>query len=120
MSDKNLLLLMRHAPYTGTRATEALEAALVGAVFDMPTSLLFRDEGVWQLLPDQQADALGVRTHSNLINALPQYDITNLYVCTDSLAARQLDHSQLCRGVELVSPKQQQALIAAHSVVLND
>lgn len=120
MSSKSLLLLMRHAPYAGARATEALEAALVGAVFDMPTSLLFRDDGVWQLLPQQQADTLGVRTHSNLISALPQYDITNLYACSESLAARHLRQDQLTSGVTLVSQEQQQALIAQHSLVLND
>lgn len=120
MSSKRLLLLMRHSPYAGARATEALEAALVGAVFDMPTSLLFRDDGVWQLLADQQADALGVRTHSKLISALPQYDITDLYVCADSLAARQLDPTQLGADVTLVSPVQQQRLIGDHELVLND
>lgn len=120
MKDKSLLMLMRHAPYAGARATEALEAALVGAVFDLPTSLLFRDDGVWQLLPDQQADALGVRTHSNLISALPQYDITNLYVCSESLAARHLQRDQLTSGVTLVSLAEQQALIAQHSLVFND
>ena len=120
MSSKSLLLLMRHAPYAGARATEALEAALVGAVFDMPTSLLFRDDGVWQLLPAQSADPLGVRTHSNLVSALPQYDITNLYACTDSLASRGLSAEQLAGDVQLVSPAEQQALLAAHQVVLND
>lgn len=120
MSSKRLLLLMRHAPYAGARATEALEAALVGAVFDMPTSLLFRDDGVWQLLADQQADALGARTHSKLISALPQYDINNLYVCSDSLAARQIDPSQIGEEITLVNPQQQQQLIADHNLVLND
>ena len=50
---KRLLFLLRQAPYAGSNALEALEAALVAGVFDQNVSVLFKDDGVWQLAKDQ-------------------------------------------------------------------
>lgn len=120
MDGKHILFLLRQPPYATSHALEALEAALVAGVFDQRVSMLFRDDGVWQLLKEQQGEALGVRTLGRMLQALPQYDVTRLYACSASLAARGLTAGDLVLDVELLSGPQQQALIAGQHVVVND
>ena len=50
MTPKKILFLLRSPPYAGARAYETLEVLLVAAVFDQEVSVLFADDGVYQLL----------------------------------------------------------------------
>ena len=51
---KQILCISRHAPYSGNLAREALDTVLAAAVFDQAIGLLFMDDGVYQLLQEQQ------------------------------------------------------------------
>ena len=117
---KRLLFLLRQAPYAGSNALEALEAALVAGVFDQNVSVLFKDDGVWQLAKDQDGSRLGTRTVSKVASALPEYEITDLYVCAESLSRRSLHLPDLALIVTAVTVEEQRALIEAQDAVLND
>ena len=54
---KKMLCVVSRPPYSGSHDLELIEAAMVGAVFDLKVSVLFRGEGVWALLEGQNADA---------------------------------------------------------------
>jgi tRNA 2-thiouridine synthesizing protein C len=81
MRSKRILFLLRHGPYASSHAVEALETVLVAGVFDQQVSVLFRDDGVWQLLAGQDGTAVEQRTVSRVLSALPEYDVTQLYAC---------------------------------------
>lgn len=54
----SLLIISRQAPWSGLTAREALDIVLAGGAFDLPMGLLFMDDGVFQLVPDQQSSAI--------------------------------------------------------------
>ncbi len=117
---KRILFLLRQAPYATSHALEALEAVLVAGVFDQQVSVLFRDAGVWQLVDGQEGGALAGRTVSKVAQALPQYDVTAVYVCGESLARRSLCAADLVLPVTLLDPAGQARLLAAQDAVVND
>ena len=87
---KRLLCILAAPPYAGSRTVELLEAAMVGAVFDCRVALLARDDGVWALFNGQEGAALGARTVSQVLGAMPAYEVDEIYVCGASLQARGL------------------------------
>lgn len=117
---RTLLFLMRCSPYGWSHALEALESVLVAAVFEQQVRVLFRDDGVWQLVDGQDAGPLGTRTVARVATALPEYDIEDLYVCADSLRARGLTPEDLALPVEPLDAAAQRALLLAADAVLND
>jgi tRNA 2-thiouridine synthesizing protein C len=87
---KKILLVSRHAPYGTTTAREALDSALAAAVYDQDISLLFIDDGVFQLLKSQSGREIAQKSLDAIISALPYYDIENIYIHTESLAQRHI------------------------------
>jgi tRNA 2-thiouridine synthesizing protein C len=120
MGTKRLLVLLRQPPYATGHALEASDIALVAGAFEQPVSVLFEGAGVWQLLKQQQGAALGTRTLGKVLSALPDYEVTALYACAESLADANLTIDDLVLAVTPLSRTEQRALIAAHDVVVND
>ncbi|HEX7034616.1 MAG TPA: sulfurtransferase complex subunit TusC [Pseudomonadales bacterium] len=120
MEAKHILFLLRQPPYATSHALEALEAVLVAGVFDQVVSVLFSGDGVWQLVDGQDGAPLGQRTVAKVAQALPQYDVTNLYVCARSLEQRGLDVGDLALPVQVLDAVEQRTLIAAQHAVVND
>ena len=114
------LYLLRRPPYCGSLAAEAIDSILVAGVFDQRVSVLFKDDGVLQLLKDQQGQLLGHRSVNKMLAALPEYEIEELFVCARSLAERALSLDQLSLPVQVLDEIGQQTLIAAQNVVMND
>ena len=85
---KRILLLCRRAPYAGHLARAGLDAALGAAVFDQDLSVLFMDEGIWQLLPDQHSAEIDCKSIAGTLDSMPLYDIESFYVDADSLHRR--------------------------------
>jgi len=120
MDTKRLLFLLRQPPYGTSHALEALESILVAGVFEQRVSVLFRDDGVWQLVGGQAGEVLGTRTIGKVVQALPQYEIEDIYVCATSLAARGIALNDLVLPAQPLDVGAQQALIAGQQVVVND
>lgn len=77
---KRVLLVIRHSPYGSSLARASLDMALAAAAFEQHIDLLFMGDGVLQLLPDQDAAAVGLRNHARTLASLPLYDIDSVYV----------------------------------------
>ena len=109
------------ATHFGFRQVDAQrKAGLVAGVFEQQVSVLFRDDGVWQLLENQSGEALSPRTVGKVVQALPEYEVEDIYVCAESLAERGLKVEDLVLPVRVVSLSEQQALISAQQAVVND
>jgi tRNA 2-thiouridine synthesizing protein C len=119
-ADSRILLLLRQAPYANARPLEAIDVAMVAAAFELPVTVLFADEGVWQLLAGQDGSALHTRTQSKVLSALPHYDVTDLCVCAESLARAGLRAEDLVLPARPLTRTDIRALIAAHTAVVND
>jgi tRNA 2-thiouridine synthesizing protein C len=114
---KRYLFVISRSPYRSSHAMEQLEAAMVAAVFDGQVSILFRDEGVWNLQENQSGEAIQQRTLSKVLAALPSYEIDALYACQDSLVTRQVRMDKTLT-VKTLSLAEQSELIAASNAVV--
>ena len=71
---KKLLFVISAPPYSSKRGTAQLEAAMVAAAFDAEVSLIFRGDGIWSLLPEQNAQQVGQRSFAKVLQALGDYE----------------------------------------------
>jgi tRNA 2-thiouridine synthesizing protein C len=85
---KSLLIISRQAPWSGPGAREALDIVLAGGAFDLPIGLLFLDDGVFQLLPEQKAAQVQQKDLTANLKALSLFGVEDIYACGDSLAER--------------------------------
>lgn len=92
---KKFLYVNRRAPYGTIYALESLEVVLIGAAFDQDVSLAFFDDGVYQIIKDQDTSALGMKNFSPTYRALGDYEVTRLYVEKESLDERGLSSDDL-------------------------
>jgi tRNA 2-thiouridine synthesizing protein C len=92
---KKFLYLNRKAPYGTIYAWESLEVVLIGAAFDQEVSLMFVDDGVYQLVKGQDTSEIGMKNFSPTYRTLGDYEVKNVYVDRDSLEARGLSQDDL-------------------------
>jgi tRNA 2-thiouridine synthesizing protein C len=119
---KNLLYISRHAPYGTGIAREALDAVLGASAYGQNLSLLFMDDGVFQLLKAQDPSKLEQKNLSANLPALPLYDVENLFVHIESLRARGLHADDLVLAPEhlkVVSTEQVAELIRQQDQLLS-
>ncbi|WP_205340425.1 sulfurtransferase complex subunit TusC [Denitrificimonas caeni] len=115
---KSVLLISRQAPWAGIAAAEALDIALAAGAFDLPLSILFMDDGVLQLLDQQQPLALQQKDLSANLQALPMFGIEQLYVAQHCLTERGLAESTLVMTAERLDDQQIQQLIREYDYVV--
>lgn len=107
----DLLVLFTRPPLTGLQAREGLDAALISSTFEQNTALAFIGEGVLQLLPDQQPDALQLKGIQAMLKALPLYDLDQVYVDQQALNHYGLTPEQLLLNTLTLDTAGLQALI---------
>lgn len=112
------LFIQHRAPYGSESPQEQVDAQLVAATFGIAVSVLFQDDGVWQLLSQQDGKSLGRRSLGAQLQALELYDIRDYYVDAVSLAERGLEPGQLSLPVKVLDTAALRALIAEHDLVL--
>jgi tRNA 2-thiouridine synthesizing protein C len=116
---KKVMFVNRKAPYGTIYALESLEVVLITATFDQDVSLVFLDDGVYELLKGQNTKAIGIKNFSPTYRALDGYDVEKLYVERESLEARGLNEDQLLVDVEVLSSAEMGELMAQQDVVLS-
>ena len=92
---KKFCYINRKAPYGTIYALESLEVVLIAAAFDQDISLVFADDGVYQLTKNQETDGIGMKNFSKTYSALGDYDIKKIYVEKESLDERGLTADDL-------------------------
>jgi tRNA 2-thiouridine synthesizing protein C len=93
--NKKLLFVSRHAPYGSSIAKEALDAVLAASVYEQTLSLLFMNDGVFQLLKEQDGAQIEQKSFSAMLPVLSLYDVERIYVHQESLLARNLQLDEL-------------------------
>lgn len=90
MSTKKFMYMNRRAPYGTVYALESLEVVLIGAAFEQDVSLVFMDDGVYQLTKGQSTDGIGMKNFSPTYTALGDYEVNKIYIEKESLEERGL------------------------------
>jgi tRNA 2-thiouridine synthesizing protein C len=117
-TSKKFMFVNRTAPYGTVYALESLEVVLITAAFDQDVSLVFIEDGVWQLKKGQQTKAIETKNFSPTYRALEGYDVEKLYVERESMAARGLTEDDLLVDVNVLSAAELGSLMAEQDVVL--
>ena len=119
MATKKFMLVNRKAPYGSIYALESLEVVLITAAFEQDVSVVFADDGVYQLKKGMQTKGIATKNFSATYRALEDYDIDKLYVEAESLAARGLSEDDMVAPVKVVDAATLATLMAEQDVVLS-
>ena len=92
---KRFMYVNRKAPYGTIYALENLETVLIAAAFDQDVSVVFLDDGVYQLRIGQDTKEIGMKNFSPTFRALGDCEVTKLYVEKESLDERGLEVADL-------------------------
>lgn len=116
---KKFLYVNRRQPHGTVYALESLETVLIGAAFDQEVSMLFIDDGVYQLKKEQNPESLEFKNFSKTYRALEMYDVENLFVERESLEQRGLTVDDLLVEVEVISGTDVKSLVDDSDVILS-
>ncbi len=116
---KKFLYVNRRAPYGSIYALESLEVVLIGAAFDQDVSMLFVDDGVYQLKKGQDTKESDMKNFSPTYRALEMYDVEKLYVDKESMNDRGLTPDDLIVPVEVLDTQQLADLMEEQEVILS-
>ena len=115
----SIAIINTHAPYGTANGQEALDLVLAAGSFGQRVGLFFIDDGVFQLVANQQPDSIEHKNYSKTFGALTFYDIEEIYVCADSMAERGLNTSRLhFTDIEVLSSERWQVKLAEYEQVL--
>lgn len=115
---KSILIICKQAPWRGITARETLDLALAGGAFDLPISMLFMGDGVFQLVAKQQAKTIQQKDLSANLQALPLFGIEELLVAETSLVERGLTVEQLILPTKVIAQQQLANLLTDYDVVI--
>jgi tRNA 2-thiouridine synthesizing protein C len=116
---KKFMFLNRKAPHGTVYALEGLEVVLITAAFDQDVSLVFTDDGVYQLMKGIDTKGIEVKDFSKTYRALDGYDIEKLYVDRSSLDARGLTEDDLIVDVTVLADDEMKDLMDEQDVVVS-
>ena len=116
---KRFMYVNRRAPYGTIYALECLEVVLIAAAFDQDVSMVFVDDGVYQLKKDQDTTGIGMKNFSRTYRALDDYDVEKIYVEKESLDKRGLSEDDLIIPVEVVTTEGLREIMAQQDVVIS-
>jgi tRNA 2-thiouridine synthesizing protein C len=116
---KKFLYVNRRAPYGSIYALESLEVVLIGAAFEQDVSLLFMEDGVYQIKKGQDTKGVDMKNFSPTYRALEMYDVEKLYVEKESLDERGLTEEDLLVPVEVITRAQASDLMEEQEVIFN-
>ena len=116
---KKFMYVNRRAPYGTIFALECLEVVLISAAFEQDVSLIFLDDGVFQLKKSQDTTGIGMKNFSNTYRALDDYEVEKIYVEKESLEARGLTSDDLIIPVEVLSSEEMREMVAQQDVVIS-
>ncbi len=115
---KKFMFVNRKAPYGTIYALEVLEAVLISAAFDQDVSVVFVDDGVYQIKNGQDTKTVNMKNFSPTFRALEGYDIEKLYVERESMEARGLAPDDFVVPVQVLGSEELAKLTAEQDVII--
>lgn len=116
---KKFMYINRRPPYGTIYALEGLEVVLIGAAFGQDVSVVFLDDGVFQLKKGQDTGESDMKNFSPTYRALETYEVEKLYVEKESMEARGLTEHDLVVRVQVIDKSELTELMEQQDVILN-
>ena len=115
---KKFMYVNRKAPYGTVYALESLEMVLIAAAFDQDVSVVFMDDGVYQIKKGQETSGINMKNFSPTYRALEGYDVESLYVSKESMEERGLTINDLVVPVEVLDQAEMTKLMDEQEVII--
>ena len=115
---KRFMYVNRRAPHGTIYPHETLEMVLVAAAFDQDVTVVFLDDGVYQIKKEQDTKGIQIKNFTPAFRALDDYGVETLYVEKESLEARGLTADDLLVPVVVVSTEELSENMAQQDVVM--
>ena len=114
----SILFIQTEAPHGRINPQEGLDAILMGSAFTR-CAVLFIEEGILQLLANQDTARVESKNFSQTYGALEDYGVTELYCSQRGLDKLGLGLSELILKVTPVDDEAIRQLINSHDKVLS-
>ena len=96
MSDaKKVMITVRKAPHGSIYVQEAIEVMFIVASYGMELSVVFIDDGVLALKSGQDTSELGIKGFMASLGALTDFEVTNVFADSQSMADRNLSEDDI-------------------------
>ena len=112
------LIISRSTPHSSPLSRAALDLAFTAAAFEQEISFVFLNNGVLQLMDDQNTVASNIKNVAKIISALKVYEIKNVYVHQESINQVGLEDQSLVDEFELISNEKLKRLITTVDQVM--
>ena len=119
MQQKTLTFITRQAPYGNNKAKLVMDVALAAAVFEQEINFLFMDDGVFQLIQNQNAEFISSKTTGRALETLELYGIEQVLVDAASLQERHIAADDLSIPVRVLKAEEVRQLTTNSDVVIN-
>lgn len=115
---KKYAIINTSSSFDALAGKESLDAALILASYEMDVSLFFVGDGVFQSQTQQHPEGIGAKDYISTFKALAFYDIDNIFICEQSLIARNLSRDVVFANANIASSDQITQQLAGFDVVL--
>lgn len=105
MNNTSVAIINSKAPFALSHGKEALDLALIFGSYEQEVALFFIGDGVWQLAKNTDGEKLSVKDYLKTFDALPFYDVEQIFVCEQSLKDRNLEHIKQLDGLSILDSK---------------
>lgn len=113
---KPVLFTIREKP--GILANETIDAVLVSGIMEQPTSVLFLEDGVYQLV--SHLENINIKDTKMKWSALPTYGVEQIYALQDSLYERAINPINLPDWVKPIDMSELQRQLHSAKFVISD
>ncbi len=90
-----IAFIFSQPPHGHASGREGLDALLATSAYSDQLAAFFMDDGVFQLVSNQQPSVILAKDHAPMFKLCELYDIENIYVLQKSLDERDLDAAKL-------------------------
>lgn len=99
----SVTVLVRSAPFNGQSGQEAVDLILAASTFGQQVSVVFVDDGVFQLAANQNPEQIERKHFAKSFGAFEFYDVEDVFICKDSLQTRNIDENSLPQGFSVLA-----------------
>lgn len=117
MKSQAISIVITTPPHGSDAANQALDTALACAAFDQQVTVIFQDDGIWQLLPQPTDSPLGDKSLLAQFKLMELYGVTAVQICSDSLKMAGLSAEQLALPAQAMSRAELAAELATQAQV---
>lgn len=95
MKKYKLAFLFTQPPFGSAVSREGLDALLAASAFcdEQEIAICFINDGVFNLIANQQPEKLLQKDHISTFKLLELYDLTECFICQESVSLRGLDNA---------------------------